>query len=125
MSDDFGRKVTVAGLAVTGDISLLHDSSIPTIIKLAEEIVACIGMHTSHPAQITDYPVDPETGVSPGFLILQPIYESAVLIDVWPPLSAAYIHVVSCKSFAVEPIWELLIERGYTITDNLEGELET
>lgn len=120
----FGTKVQVAGLLVAGEISRLHDESIPATIKLAEDIVEAIGMNCSHPAQVADYPPNAD-GVSPGFIVTQPIYESAVMIDVWPPLQLMYVHVVSCKDFTVEPVWKVLQKAGFTVKDAFGNTLAT
>lgn len=121
--NDFGKHVVVSGMAVTGEISRHHGESIPVMIELAQEIVKTIGMTVSHPAEVTDYPPDPLCNVSPGFMIYQPLYESFVVLDVWPPHQCIYIHVASCKPFDSLLLWNLIESKGFAPKSTMEGQL--
>ena len=120
----FGKSVQVAALAIIGQIDYHHGTEIPRFTALAEEIVATIGMTCSHPVTVTDYPPDPLCNVSPGFMVFQALYESFVVIDVWPPHQCAYIHIASCKEFTLVPVVTLLSDRGFCLTDYFEGPLK-
>ncbi len=123
MKEGFGKTIHVAGLAVYGAIQKDHSKAIPAMIELAQSLVDVIGMNCSHPPQVADYEPG-EDGVSPGFIVTQPIYESFLSLDVWPPLNALYVHVVSCKEFELEPIVKLLNDRHYVVKDFLHGGLQ-
>lgn len=122
MKEVFGKRIHVAGFAVTGDFPYTHDKAIPVMVELAQAIVGAIGMTCSHPPQITDYEPGLD-GKSPGFIVTQPIYESAVVLDVWPLHSAFYAHVISCKGFDPEALVQFLNHRKYMVQDFLRGKL--
>lgn len=118
----FGERTQIMELACRGPISLDHAEAIPVTVEMAREIVALLGMNCSHPVHVAEYPVGPD-GTSPGFIVVQCLYESLVYVDVWPRLQAFYLHCASCKEFDPEPVWDLLIGRGFAIQDTIKGHL--
>lgn len=92
----------MVGVSVRGVLSV-EDAA-----RFAEECVATIGMKISHPNVVTTYP--PKDGEDIGFLLLQPLIESYIMLDVWTNLGGFYLAVTSCKDFDMVDI-ELLIAR--------------
>lgn len=105
MAEEFGKEVSMVGLSVRGVLSV-DDAR-----KFATECVAAMGMQISHEATVVQY--DPLNGEDIGFLLLQPLIESYVILDVWPCLGGFYINAVSCKDFDTVEIEELVARWGF------------
>lgn len=97
--------MTTVGISVRGVLSI-EDAR-----KFAIECVEAIGMQISHPAQLTEYP--PLNGEDIGFLLLQPLIESYVILDVWTNLGGFYMGVTSCKDFDTVAVERLIARWGF------------
>jgi hypothetical protein len=115
VSEDFGKEVTMVGLAVRGVLSV-GDAA-----RFAEECVAAIGMQVSHPNQVTVYP--PRDGKDIGFLLLQPLIESYVIVDYWTCHEGFYLGVVSCKDFDMVDIETVVGRWGFKVRSVTGGYL--
>lgn len=113
--DKFGSEVTMVGLSVRGILSV-EDAR-----RFAVECVAAIGMTLSHPAHLVEYP--PRDGEDIGFLLLQPLIESYVILDVWTNLGGFYLGVASCNDFNMIDIETLIARWGFKVRSVTGGYL--
>jgi len=105
MIEEFGSVVTTVSMSVRGALSI-EDAR-----KFAIECVEAIGMHVSHPAHVVEYPL--HEGKDIGFLLLQPLIESYIMLDVWTNLGGFYIGAVSCKDFDTIDLEVLVARWGF------------
>lgn len=116
MSEELGMEVTTVGISVRGVFDSVEDAG-----DFAIECVAAIGMKISHPKQVMIYP--PHNGQDIGFLLLQPLIESYVIIDYWTNLKGFYLGVVSCKDFNMIDIEVLIAKWNFKIRSVTGGYL--
>lgn len=95
----------MVGISVKGALSV-EDAK-----KFAVECVESIGMRVSHPPLVVQYP--PLNGEDIGFLLLQPLIESYVILDVWTNLGGFYLGVTSCKDFDSIDVEALISRWGF------------
>ena len=93
---DFGLEVTNLHISARGTLT------IETARAFAIEVVEAIGMTCSHDAEVFDYPA--KDGVYIGFVLIQPLIESYVVIDYWANHQAFYMNITSCKGIKEELI---------------------
>lgn len=58
-----------------------------------------------------------------GTIIVRPITESFVALDIWPDHAGAYLHLCSCKPFTLAPFRECCAEFGIEIYEFFEKKL--
>ena len=85
------------------------------------DLVKAIGMTPAGMAAHWEYPTQGKGGV--GITIVQPLTESAVLVDTWPEHKGAYVRVSSCKDFDHVTARDMLERYGLTILDTSYTEL--
>lgn len=89
--------------------------------KFAIEVVDAIGMKVSHPAVPVEYAE--HEGKDIGFLLLQPLIESYVVIDYWTCHEGFYLGVVSCKDFGMVDLEVLIARWGFKVRSVTGGYL--
>jgi len=105
LAERFGTEITMLGVSVRGELSI-EDAR-----AFAIECVNCIGMQISHPAHVVEYPL--HNGENIGFMLLQPLIESYVILDVWTNLKGFYLGVASCKDFNSTDVENLIDKWGF------------
>lgn len=105
----------MVGLSVKGDLTIDQAK------KFALDCVKAIGMQISHPEHVVVYP--PRDGQDIGFLLLQPLIESYVMIDYWTCHGGFYLGVVSCKDFDMISVETLIAMYGFKVRSVTGGYL--
>jgi S-adenosylmethionine/arginine decarboxylase-like enzyme len=77
--------------------------------------VADLGMTKAGEPAIWRYPVDGKGGN--GMTACQPITESFIVADTWPDHDGAYLHISSCRPFAITRLFRAVEEYGLTVKD--------
>lgn len=99
---DFGRHSYVTGLSFTGPTD-------PKIINnLVLDVIDSINMTPIFDSKVFHWTED---GV--GFIHVQCLYESCVLVDVWPKHEGGFMLVVSCKKYDLDPIVNTMHSHGF------------
>lgn len=112
---EFGKEVTMVGFSVRGNLN--EDAA----RKFAIECVETMGMKCSHPAVVIVYPL--HEGKDIGFMLLQPLIESYVILDVWTNHGGFYLGAVSCKDFDSLSVEKLIAKWGFKQVSILGGYL--
>ncbi len=101
---DFGRHMHTQGAVLKGVLSETHWRAF--LMRCALDM----GMTSAGEPATYRYPMDGKGGN--GLTIMQPITESFLVIDTWPDHDGAYLHISSCKPFALRQIMGALDEFG-------------
>ena len=80
------------------------------------DLVKAIGMTPAGVAAHWEYPTQGSKG-GVGITIVQPLTESAVLVDTWPEHKGAYVRISSCKDFDHVTARDMIERYGLTILD--------
>lgn len=111
----FGKSVFILGVSLSGDMSSdLWESILP-------ELYILTGLRPSHSSSIFDY-AEKDFGEYLGYIHVQPIITSFIVLDAWPNLGGGYLHICSCKPFVVDDILGL-IGKKYTVEDSFHKEM--
>lgn len=87
-----------------------HGPSEPDAIRdMVNEVIKSVGMSPIFEKTIYTWTED---GI--GFIYIQPLYESCVVVDVWPCHNGGYLYVISCKSFNPDDVAKTLMKNGYS-----------
>ena len=86
-----------------------HGPSDPKDIEaLILKVIEAIGMKPIFETTVYTWTED---GI--GFISIQPLYESCVVVDYWPCHNGGYLYVMSCKDFNSDDVARALSDNGY------------
>lgn len=89
-------------------VSFHGPSSPEDIERLILLVIKAIGMTPIFESKVYTWTED-----NIGFISIQPLYESCVVVDYWPCHNGGYMYVVSCKDFDSEDVAKALHDNGY------------
>lgn len=95
----FGTHIYTRGVVLRGKLT------IPQWRKFIKTCIELIGMTPFGEAAVWEYP-EPKGEGPQGFVIVQPLTESYLALDVWPVHDCAYLFITSCKRFALSRVTE-------------------
>jgi hypothetical protein len=87
--------------AIKGSINVF------SVKNLVDEVITNIEMTKIFEPKIYEWPDDI------GFIYVQPLYESAIMVDGWPRHSGGYIWVCSCRPFDTQRVLRVLENNSY------------
>jgi len=107
----FGKQIFILGATLSGHIPQEDwRQFLPAILAIA-------GLNKSHEGHTYNYPNDL------GFIHMQPIISSFVVLDAWPAHNGAYLHICSCKEFNSYDMLTLLGIK-YKVLDSFQKEMK-
>ena len=101
---DFGRTMHTQGAVLKGTLS---EGQWRTFLLQA---TFDMEMTPAGEPAVYHYPLDGKGGN--GMTLMQPLTESFMVVDTWPDHDGAYLHISSCKPFALRQIMGALDEFG-------------
>jgi len=116
MPETLGRRVYSQNAVLRGKLSDLHWEA------FLIECTVALGMDPAGKAAIFHYPLDNGKGGT-GLTVCQPITTSFMVVDVWPDFDGAYLHISSCKKFAIADLVETI--RHFELALDFAGAVET
>ena len=108
-----GDKLQLSAFTIRGHLTFNNCG------KLMDDIITKIGMTVAHGSTVCHYPVAGKGGT--GWSIFQPITESFLVLDVWPEadIPHAFLVVASCKPFKNNDVEEVIIESGFSLSEQI------
>lgn len=105
----FGKEIFILGASLSGRILAAEwEGFLP-------ELYLATGIRPSHASQTFDYGTI-------GYIHIQPIISSFIVLDVWPDHEGAYLHICSCKPFNIDDVIAL-IKGKYKVVESFSREL--
>lgn len=107
---NFGTRIYTRGIVLKGLLP---------VEQWLEFIAACVravGMTAFGEPAVWQYP-EPEGDGPQGFVIVQPLTESFLALDVWPVHRCAYLFITSCKKFAMSDVAAAVLNAGLGCED--------
>ena len=94
-------------------------------LELIDDIVRTAGMTPCGERAIWHYPEVCDGGVGPnGDIIVQPITESFVALDIWPDHDGAYVLLCSCRPIPWDAVYKACERAGLKPVDVASSHLK-